>query len=988
VSGAVSADGLPVCALVLANGQHRFSCSGDGTYRMSVPRDSQGRITLFAFADGFEPYERVFGPLGDIRHAVNLRQAASRRSPSVELALSPGTPPGRVQVSGTVSSQQIPVCALMLANGQAMFSCGEDLGRFSLNVPVDRNGEITLFAFASGFAPFKTVIPARVRVSGSVIAGAGSDVDTDVNDPYAPYASNDFLSIAQPIRNPSSIGGYVNAPFRGPSGRSFESGDSSDIFSARLLAGQTLRLIVGDAVAGDLDLFLMDLEGRLLESSEGIGDSEQIMIPGEGDYFVEVFAYSGASTYVLTVGRSAFQAHHGALSVTQDLVPGEVLLKTYRGRDRMRSADWTEKLRMLGLGRVRGLPHELSVYRLHPTETLSGRRQPDDRMRIPVAYRESDIEPQKIRTIRAVKALRRHAAVDYAEPNRLLRALQEPSDPYYGNQWHYRSINLPRAWDTTTGGSDVVVAVVDTGVVSDHPDLRDNLVGGYDFVSDPAFSLDGDGIDPDPEDPGDPVLTGVAQFHGTHVAGTVGAAGNNGIGVAGVAWNAAIMPLRALGLDGAGTTYDILQAVRYAAGLENDSGTVPPVPADIINLSLGGASFSAAEQDVYAQVSRLGTIVVAAAGNAGAPAPTYPASYDGVVSVGAVTIGETRAPYSNFGPTIDLVAPGGSLTSDADGDGYPDGVLSTGASGGAGPPIPNYVFMEGTSMAAPHVAGVAALMRSVNPDLTYGSFMQLLAAGALTRDLGAPGRDDSFGWGVMDAAKAVTAAGGAPQSGSPRLTAVPAALNFGVSETAVLLRISSDGDPEASLSKLTVADGWLSVEAIEIDELGLGTYQARVDRTSLGEGTYSSRIGVTAGAETLDIPVIMEVVRVEAESDAGRQYVLLIDAETGVALDQRAVDAASGRYAYSFETVPIGRYRILSGSDLDNDGFICDEVESCGAYPTLDSSQRRIPIAYDVTGLDFVVAFSPEIYRQQASSQGSRKIPAVDRQTKEVSATK
>jgi serine protease len=166
----------------------------------------------------------------------------------------------------------------------------------------------------------------------------------------------------------------------------------------------------------------------------------------------------------------------------------------------------------------------------------------------------------------------------------------------------------------------------------------------------------------------------------------------------------------------------------------------------------------------------------------------------------------------------------------------------------------------------------------------------------------------------------------------------------------------------------------LSIEAIEIDARGFGAYEVRVDRSSLGEGTYSSLISIAAGSEVRQIPVIMEVRSVEEGGNAGRQYVLLVDAETGMTLEQRALDAAGGRYDYSFATVPIGTYRVVSGSDLDNDGFICDEVESCGAYPTLGSAELAIPIAHDVTDLDFTTAFAPEIDRQQAFSRGGRGI--------------
>ena len=197
------------------------------------------------------------------------------------------------------------------------------------------------------------------------------------------------------------------------------------------------------------------------------------------------------------------------------------------------------------------------------------------------------------------------------EPNYYVHSTAEPDDIFYEDQWNLSAINLPEAWEYTTGSSNVVVAVVDTGVLMDHPDLAGQLTNdGYDFISDPDISLDGDGIDSNPDDPGDMMYGTHSSFHGTHCAGIVAAASNNGIGVSGVAWETKIMPIRVLGDGGVGTTYDVLQGVLYAAGLENDSDTVPSQPADVISLSLGGDG--GADQYVYNQVRAQGIIVVAA----------------------------------------------------------------------------------------------------------------------------------------------------------------------------------------------------------------------------------------------------------------------------------------------------------------------------------------------------------------------------------------
>lgn len=175
-----------------------------------------------------------------------------------------------------------------------------------------------------------------------------------------------------------------------------------------------------------------------------------------------------------------------------------------------------------------------------------------------------------------------------------------PNDPKYSQQWHYPIMGLEQAWDITTGSANVIVAVLDTGIFP-HPDLKANVIAGYDFVSDVYSAGDGNGIDPDP--------TAVATanddaIHGTHVAGTIAAASNNRIGVAGVAWLSKIMPIRVLGSQG-GRDSDIINGIAYAAGLANTSGTLPAKRADIINMSLGGtASSPLFQQAIDAAVAR------------------------------------------------------------------------------------------------------------------------------------------------------------------------------------------------------------------------------------------------------------------------------------------------------------------------------------------------------------------------------------------------
>ena len=337
-----------------------------------------------------------------------------------------------------------------------------------------------------------------------------------------------------------------------------------------------------------------------------------------------------------------------------------------------------------------------------------------------------------------------------------------------GGQWPLRQIRLPELWQALAEGvlgdpEPVVVAVLDTGYAR-HPDLEGNLdtAAGYDFVSSAAG--DGDGIDPDATDPGPR-----GPWHGTAIAGVIAARTGNGMDVAGIGWpwrgsRITIMPVRVAGQSGA-TTYDVAQGLRYAAGLDNDSRVLPRSPARIINLSLAeespGPPDEVLEQALRA-VTAAGAIVVAAAGNRGFAVP-YPASSAYTLAVGSVAVDGTLAATSNFGPEIDVVAPGGDEAGE---------IPTLGVGPGTGPSRWIVRPDHGTSIAAAHVSGVLALLAGFDRSLTLDDARVLLADAAL--DLGAPGRDDRFGSGLLDAFALFGAYPAHPSARGNRLVREPA----------------------------------------------------------------------------------------------------------------------------------------------------------------------------------------------------------------------
>jgi thermitase len=304
----------------------------------------------------------------------------------------------------------------------------------------------------------------------------------------------------------------------------------------------------------------------------------------------------------------------------------------------------------------------------------------------------------------SIRRLKKNPAVLFAEPNYYLSADDTiPGDPGFSNQYGLLNIRAPQGWDLSTGASWVTIAVIDSGVDYSHPDLAYKLLPGYDFVNG----------DSDPQDD---------NGHGTHVAGIAAAAANNGIGIAGVSWGAAVMPLKVLDSSGNGTYANAAAAIVWAT----DHG------AQVINMSFGGSPYSATLENAVLYAYTRGVVQVAAAGNSGSGSVLYPARFGPVIAVAATDSANNRAGFSNYGPEVDLAAPGVSIYSL-----YPGG---------------GYGYRSGTSMSAPFVSGLAAILIGIPGNYDAGFVESQMETTAL--DLGAPGWDVYYGAGLiqMDAA--------------------------------------------------------------------------------------------------------------------------------------------------------------------------------------------------------------------------------------------
>ncbi|HKW79591.1 MAG TPA: S8 family serine peptidase [Casimicrobiaceae bacterium] len=349
-------------------------------------------------------------------------------------------------------------------------------------------------------------------------------------------------------------------------------------------------------------------------------------------------------------------------------------------------------------------------------------------------------------------------AVQYADPVRRATVKLVPDDPDYAQQWALSDlvagIDAPAGWDLQTGSASTVVAVVDTGITQ-HPELAGRVLPGYDLISDSNRANDGDGRDNDASDPGDATSDGecgpgfpgeASTWHGTYVSGIIAADSNNGAGIAGINWNAKILPVRVLGKCG-GTFDDIAAGVLWAAGLPVPGVPDNPNPAKVINMSLGGAtSCPQALQDAIDVALAQGTVITVAAGNeSGNASDSAPANCSGVITVGAGGRNGDRASYSNFGVRVDISAPGG------DGSDPFGLILSLSNDGKTSPGNPSYRSAAGTSAAAPHVAGVASLMLARNANLTPGHVLDIIGGTARLFAGGATCGNGPFcGTGLLD----------------------------------------------------------------------------------------------------------------------------------------------------------------------------------------------------------------------------------------------
>lgn len=767
-------------------------------------------------------------------------------------------------------------------------------------------------------------------LSGHIIAAEAMLLDGDIKDSRSRYQANNTPLQAQAITSTAAVQGYAS-----------EVDDPADYYQVSLEAGQSIRLDVFDAPAADLDLFLLNAAATQVQASQRDGNAgklEELSVTGSGEYLIYIRAVQGASKYRLQLQPSSSAQSH---SLAARFAVNEAVVQYRHPPAEIQARTVTS---------ATNLPVKISLNNRRVAARTITEQTPLE------SFNQALYE--QVQTLIDIKRLNQDPEVEYAEPNYWRQALSMPSDPNYRQQrWHYEQINLPQAWDISTGSRNdlpVIVAVLDTGVFLAHEDLQGQLVAGFDFISNIASAADGDGIDSNPDDPGDKPSLSASSWHGTHVAGTVAAKANNGKGGRGVSWGAKVMPIRVLGRDG-GYSYDIAQAIRYAAGLANDSGTTPTQRADIINMSFGSAGQSASEEQAINAAISAGVTVIAAAGNDGVNTPYYPAGYSQVIAVSATGNTGTHAEYSNYGSFIDIAAPGGSEAADS-------AIFSTFVNTENQQRSSGYALAIGTSMATPHVAGVLALMKAVNPKLSPADIQQAIQSCDITKKQANCHHDNQLGFGEIDAYQAVQYAQIATENlaNTAWLRTDQNQLFFTRSGSS-RLTLSNNGRAPAANITFTASQDWLSVspQPGTLDVGDTAELLISVNTQGLAATNHAATLTVRhdSGSKAADIVlnVQLQLTGISLSMESAPWYLWLEDADCSATSsggsDCYRREQISQDGSFNLTNIKAGNYILHSGTDIDGNGQLCELGELCNRYPpqgyiqvTTDLSNLKLPL--------------------------------------------
>ncbi len=843
-----------------------------------------------------------------------------------------------------------------------------------------------------------TPAPVTADISVTLSSNLPFRIDSDINSIRSSFVRNNTAASAQSVENNSFILGYVsktipvdeNGAPEGQLGNS-SSTDEFDYYKANLLAGEILRLEIAqeetanpsrdtvDPASGvDLDLELLDLsDNSLLISNSSTQAREEIIVPNDGEFLIKVIASSGSSKYALTLGGSQLagasvsQINPAHVAIGKAVVSADqkkILAATHVGRN--------SKFSQMNAGARVEIDYSEFLASNISTQNSIGSKNKTTR------------HQRQRATLDAIKAINLKEGLTVLEPYVFPRKVQigPPSnfDPSASpsTQWNLSQVEWDEARLTLAGLSvshTPVIAVIDSGFLTSHPDIADSIIDQRDFVE---AEYDGDGFDAEAEeivDPNDENADLCHDFHGTHVA-SIALASINNQGMMGVYPEAKLMALKvgyskSIGPDGEDSEGencetlpgDIASAIRYAAQLPVSGVPLAPVKADVINLSLGSNSPSSATRSAINAATAAGVIVIGAGGNEGGTSlgksPFYPAAYDNVFAVAASNIDEKQAYYSSEYAEIDLTAPGGDVRVDSNNDDNSDGIIGANATLESGAFVDSLALYQGSSMAAPHVAGAIAMMRAIDPTLNTSQLQSMMKSGVLTVEAEDEGFDFKTGYGIISLPRMINAAqgNGHLNAVTTRISANPKEIDIEFSNGNGELEISKIGDDALSVSSvidLTSPD-WLTVTASSnVDADGIGTYNLVADTTGLTQAVYESTIRISlSDASMIDIAVTLlkSPTLPSAPAPIYPNLYALLQQDIGdgegfnTIEDGQLVSATGPNPQFNFTDVEVGEgYLIVVASDLDGDGFICSDGEICGYYPDFDRPSQSFELEDDV----------------------------------------
>lgn len=538
------------------------------------------------------------------------------------------------------------------------------------------------------------------------------------------------------------------------------------------------------------------------------------------------------------------------------------------------------------------------------------------------------------------------------ELNHLRHTDAAVNDTLYPRMWSLHQLAMERAWEIATGSEEVVVAVLDDGIKA-HTELEGRLLPGYDMIADPDFAGDGDGRDPDPSPIG-------SDEHGLNVAGTIAANTNNNYGIAGMDWGAKILPVRVANLEGARRS-DTVAGIYWAIGAEIPGLPVNPHPADVINLSLGGSLLVESEQEAVDAALAAGAIVVVSAGNDDDDASRRSFSgYEGVIVVGATDYLGHRAYYSNWGHSVDVMAPGGDMRVDRNADGLPDGIFTL-TYPGLGT---DTTIVQGTSFSAPYVSGLVALMKSIKPDLNHEEALSILKATADPAGQCSQG----CGAGLVDPARALQETARLATSAPPLLHVDIDRIDLGELRSSSLVIENRGGLPlswTAGSKGSLAARVRLSKEAGELAGGEKTALEVSVLSDGLETGIHEASIEIRGWGYLRRIPLTFHVGEPDV-LDIGpvEVFTVRMDGQGKLIAGSHTRAHSEDGYRFSFTTPP-GDWFLVAWSDR-NGNQVIDEDDPLALFPDateplgLDAGERR-------EGLELALRIAPDPEQQKAT---------------------